>query len=522
MRRSRRIAKPQRIYHAEVKRQQKDFSPPPEIPLKKAALPYKHNPRVECTKIPQTAHITPQSKRKRSHEDSALQASPEPSRKRVQVSLAEIKKRGDQGQVGTASDAQSDRVHFWNEQGTWPSEVEEREMQNFRENYVSGAFARRRSSPSGLKRCGSVVADTASSGDQKPSSDKNVYKDEQVTKELESFGSFMHDHEEGITSESRALCQKLLTASQQLPKDTLFSDDLFDGLCKMVKGQNEATVVRYILPELVPSPKVRALRGVKHLSILNETINASWINATRCCGHRPQPDYSIGIHREAFSPEHLRKLRPLIGTRLNQESQYTATYDTCFPLLTTEVKCGASALDIADRQNALSQTVALRGLVTLFRFVNREQELHRKVLGFSISHDNEAVRIYGHYPFIDGNNTTYHRNVLSTHDILPSLDDEGKRWKTPRFVLNVEDIFAPEHFKLICSAVDMLQVEADPSQRSALSFQMEQLGGPSGLSQQTDDSEIADEPEMGDHPITPEVSTDPVGRKKQRTGDSQL
>jgi hypothetical protein len=40
-----------------------------------------------------------------------------------------------------------------------------------------------------------------------------------------------------------------------------------------------------------------------------------------------------------------------------------------FPFLTSEVKCGASALDIADRQNAHSQTVALRGLIELFQLV---------------------------------------------------------------------------------------------------------------------------------------------------------
>lgn len=117
------------------------------------------------------------------------------------------------------------------------------------------------------------------------------------------FGSFMDDHEEEITPESRTLCQKLPKTPQKLPEDTLFSDELFSRGCKMVKDQNEATVVRYILPELVPSPKIRALRGAKHLKILNETINASWLNAIRCCNRRPQPDYSIGIDREAFSPE---------------------------------------------------------------------------------------------------------------------------------------------------------------------------------------------------------------------------
>jgi len=34
-----------------------------------------------------------------------------------------------------------------------------------------------------------------------------------------------------------------------------------------------------------------------------------------------------------------------------------------FPFLTCEVKCGAAALDVADRQNAYSMTMAVRVLV---------------------------------------------------------------------------------------------------------------------------------------------------------------
>ena len=254
----------------------------------------------------------------------------------------------------------------------------------------------------------------------------------------------------------------------------------------MVKGKKMATVVRYILPQLVPSPKIRALRRASQLEILNETINESWINAKWCCNRRPHPDHSIGFDREAFNPEQMERLQPLIGTQLDEESQFTATYDTCFPFLTTEVKCGATALNVADLQNAVSQTIVLRGLVTLFRLVHREQELHRKVLGFSISHDNETMRIYGHYPFINGKSTTYHRCRISIFDILPTIEGD-KRWKTQTLVQNVQDLWAGEHFEAICSAVDMLQLEVESSQRSALALQLEhsaQSSGCPGLSQQ--------------------------------------
>jgi hypothetical protein len=50
-------------------------------------------------------------------------------------------------------------------------------------------------------------------------------------------------------------------------------------------------------------------------------------------------------------------------------------------------------------------TLAVRCVVELFRLVKREKELHREILAFSVSHDDSSVRIYGHYPVIDGPNT---------------------------------------------------------------------------------------------------------------------
>jgi hypothetical protein len=76
-----------------------------------------------------------------------------------------------------------------------------------------------------------------------------------------------------------------------------------------------------------------------------------------------------------------------------------------FPFLTYKVKCDNLALDIADRQNTHSMTLAVRGIVELFRIVRREKELHLHILAFSVSHDHRTVRIYGHYPLIDGDKT---------------------------------------------------------------------------------------------------------------------
>ncbi|KAF7506537.1 hypothetical protein GJ744_011683 [Endocarpon pusillum] len=81
-----------------------------------------------------------------------------------------------------------------------------------------------------------------------------------------------------------------------------------------------------------------------------------------------------------------------------------------FPFLTCEVKCGAAALDIADRQNVHSMTIAVRSVVELYRAIEREKEFNREILAFSISHDHRSVRIYGHYPVIDRDRVTFYRH----------------------------------------------------------------------------------------------------------------
>jgi hypothetical protein len=125
-----------------------------------------------------------------------------------------------------------------------------------------------------------------------------------------------------------------------------------------------------------------------------------------------------------------------------------------FPFFTCEVKCGAAALNIADRQNAYSITLAVRSVVELFKLVKREKELHREILAFSISHDHRTVRIYGHYPVIDGPKTTFYRHPIYTFDFT-ALDGKEK-WTAYKFTKNVYDRWMPTHFKRICSVIDKL------------------------------------------------------------------
>jgi hypothetical protein len=110
---------------------------------------------------------------------------------------------------------------------------------------------------------------------------------------------------------------------------------------------------------------------------------------------------------------------------LTNTSFFMATYYMYFPFLTCEVKCDAAALNIADRQNAHSMTMAIRGIVELFRLVKHEKELHRKILAFLISYNHKTVRIYDYYPVINRNKTTFYRHPIRKFDFT-ELDDKEK------------------------------------------------------------------------------------------------
>lgn len=97
-------------------------------------------------------------------------------------------------------------------------------------------------------------------------------------------------------------------------------------------------------------------------------------------------------------------------------------------------------------------TLAVQGIVKLFREVHREQELHRRIVAFSISHDDSQVKVYGHYAEINGKTTKYYR-----HDIKGlHFTNEEDRWSSYRFTKTIYTDWMPQHLRMICSAIDML------------------------------------------------------------------
>ncbi len=165
-------------------------------------------------------------------------------------------------------------------------------------------------------------------------------------------------------------------------------------------------------------------------------------------------------------------------------------------------------------------TLAVRAIVELFRLVGRVTEVHREILAFSISHDNCSVRIYGHYPVIDGKDTKYYRHPIRKFDIT---ELEGKeKWTADRFTKNVYNLWMPEHLERIRSAIDQLP--------SGVDFDVPPMSEGTGLSQvfeshhlSQSDAEPASAPK-GNQPtlahrqvVTPESSfTGPGAPKRQK------
>ncbi len=324
--------------------------------------------------------------------------------------------------------------------------------------------------PTSIRRKPSDSSLSGSSDQKKRECKSAPYRDTRYTTLLAAKGSFTDKSDLGITEASKSLCRRLLESEQDVPKDSLFRDDLFEKTCRKIQDRNEARVIQDISRLIVPSAETLATYGATDLDHLIEGVNDGWTGSIPVQGPRPQPDFSVGFRRSAFTDEQLNKLDPLIGS-VYDTSFFVATYRMYFPFLTCEVKCGAAALDVADRENAHSMTCAVRGIVETYRAVKREKELHREILAFSISHDHSTVRVYGHYALIEGDKTTFYRHPIRKFDFT---EQDGKeKWSAYTFTKNVYDIWMPIHLKRICSAIDELPPDIDFGLSQSASFPQE-------------------------------------------------
>jgi hypothetical protein len=356
-------------------------------------------------------------------------------------------------------------------------------------------IARQKSSPSlRRKRSEASLAPSTTPSDQRPREEKSaLYRNANYPSLLEALAdSYMDESELGITDASKVLCQSLLETKCTTPQDTLLRDDAFPEACKNLRDKSESKIIQDFGRLLVPSPETLTALHVEDLHFLNESVNEGWNNSVTITSTRPQPDFSVGFRRFVFSDDQLSKLQPLLGDP-SCLSYFRATHYMYFPVLTCEAKCGTAGLDIADRQNAHSMTLAVRGIVELFKLAKKEITLHRELLTFSVSHDHRSVRLYGYYPIIDGSKVKIYRHPIHAFDIT-ALDGK-ERWTAYKFTIGVYN-HAHALLTKIRSVVDELPPNfiLNLAQSSELQSSGPQLSEPSGNPQHLGDQNLAELP----------------------------
>jgi hypothetical protein len=482
--------------------------------------------RARTQHLLQTTPYT-RAERQKGHRDIDTPDYPldEPSPKRAQKLGDQIEHPGKRIQSSvlcrepTGEDIESEQSHisYWATKKIWPrAYYKDDKMHHLLARKGSGAsLGRKRSNPS-------LASFNAS--DERPREEKSApYRNPSyptfLSDDVVNYKSYMEDHELGISDASEKLLKKLLHSAQSPPKDTLFRDDIFRKHLRKLKGKNEPRLLQDLSHLLVPSAEALATLGAHHLDGIVESVNEGWNNCFPITKPRPQPDSGFGYGTSSFSDNQLDKLRPTLGDA-SFSSYFKATYYMYFPFLTKEVKTGAMGLGIADNQNGHSMTVAVRAVVELFKLVGREEELHREIVALAISHDDESVRLYAYYPFIEGDKVTIWRRTASRYYL-----DLDTLWRSWTFTTNVYDIFCPMHLKRICSAIDDISPNLTFSRKSETPSseppqQLELRGStsePSGLSQQLEDHSLNEEQEVtGSQLVTPNTSVQTEPRSPQR------
>lgn len=283
--------------------------------------------------------------------------------------------------------------------------------------------------------------------------------------ELERCGIMFEDWatRDLVKAESKDMCQSLLRQGDLAPAYNSCSEETFINLFHRASKCSEERVRRDLTPHIVPSAELLyVLDGETALENVREEMSVDWTKCSLLGGTQPRPDYAYGLSSKTFTEEELSKLENY--TNINNPTKFTESM--YLPFLVCEAKCGKKNINDADRQNVHSASIAVNAIVQLCRAGGDDcaQSLSGQILVFSISHDNERVKIYGHYPLIRDGRTTFHRYYV--HDY--SLDGHyGQDRSTGSdFTRAVYRDFYPAHRARIQLAISRLP---DPRTTSMLS-----------------------------------------------------
>lgn len=193
-------------------------------------------------------------------------------------------------------------LHHWIREGKWPQEYFEQDGEMIRQ------LTRKRSTPSFR----SEQAET-SSGSVKDGKNPAV-RSRRYETTLADVAINMGKPEIPPLDSCKTLCHTLLDAECPTPESSLFRDDLFETTCDIIRNRNEARVIEDIARLIVPSAETLTTYGATQFKHLIVNLNEIWSNCIPLViGPRPQPDFSVGLKRSAFTSGQLEKLKPFIS-----------------------------------------------------------------------------------------------------------------------------------------------------------------------------------------------------------------
>ncbi|KAJ5556048.1 hypothetical protein N7513_003690 [Penicillium frequentans] len=331
--------------------------------------------------------------------------------------------------LANTTDENTDTIYQWIPA---PSEVDPFEVMS----QPPSKRSRSRSISTDRGRARSVSSDNSESSSARDTR-SYAYRAVNYVTILETKGCFMRQSSAGPVPEDIALCQRLLNQPVDPPRGTLLEDEYITNFHNALQNRSEARLLVDLHPLIMPSAENQYIQGNQSLKNVLDGYNDAWLKTEPIYGPKPQPDHARGLRWSTFSESQRRKL----GIKPDEKSPYTVREDMYFPYLTAEIKCGNQALELADRQNMHSMCIALRAVVSLCQAAGCTEEVHRRILGFSISHDLGGLRIYGYYPEIDDGKVSFYRWPVAQ----PNIWVKENRWTCYQFVENLDREFLPIH-----------------------------------------------------------------------------
>ncbi|KAI9889123.1 MAG: hypothetical protein M1814_005785 [Vezdaea aestivalis] len=289
-------------------------------------------------------------------------------------------------------------------------------------------------------------------------------------------GIFMRQSE-CLLSKSEDFCDELLASKYQYISCVGYPEDKFLAVLTGLLFTNETKIQRDLMPRIVPSAEHLRFHGEPGLDSIAEEANTIWFRCEPMGSSIPMPD--AGLNPEIFTDAETRKLQTI-----------QALDDLfCFRLT------GDQTLLRAQSQNINSGSIAVNAIIELYQAAFREKEperieaLYGEVLTFSVSHDHDMVRLWGHYAVMKNSLEFYYHEI----SVFSLSNRKGQdRNQGYNFTRNVYTEFVPKHLKRIRDAVKELQDPGsnDDALSSGLSFGTSNISVGGRRTQQSQDNQF--------------------------------